>query len=182
LSARACNPLLRKDNLNTGEIKTLIANANWFSRLGCYGEDGGRSALRDLRAWNSSEFDINIDSHHAMIATQMDWLPNSRDEPDPIHCGALIEKLEQSEVQYREVLLETYKLALQSLRSVENPGLRSGRNDFAEAAKGAALYCVRMATVEVLAGEPVFWLDVLRLYSIGHWPCGLLPGRKLVAF
>jgi hypothetical protein len=109
-------------------------------------------------------------------------LPSSRDEPDPVHDRRLIELLERSEVQDRALVMEVYKQALQSLRSIRSPDLRSGRNDFTEAARGAALFCVRMATIEVVAEKPGFWVGALNLYAKGHWPCGLMPGRELVVY
>lgn len=168
--------------MNIEEIRAAIIQANWFESVGQYTECDGRLALKDLSAWDSLTFASNIDSFHAKVASQMDWLPSSRDSQDPIHFKKLIEKLDRWGVQYREVSMEVYKVALQSLRSVDNQKLRSGPNDFTEAAKGAALYCVRMAALEALANEPGFWLTALQLYCAGYWPCGLMPGNKLVVY
>ncbi len=78
--------------------------------------------------------------------------------------------------------MQQYKLALQSLRAVPDKPLCLGRNDFTPAAIGAALYCVRMTSLEILAGHHGFWCEALELYRQGHWPCGRLPDGKLVVY
>jgi hypothetical protein len=78
--------------------------------------------------------------------------------------------------------MEAYKLAMKSLREFEKERLKSGPNDFSEVAKGAALYCVRMAAMESLTDKPGFWTELMYFYSEGYWPCGLLGDGALVVY
>lgn len=78
--------------------------------------------------------------------------------------------------------MRQYKLALQSLRAVPDKDRCSGRNDFTPAAIGAALYCVRMASLEILAGHRSFWREALELYRQDHWHCRRLSNGTLVVY
>lgn len=112
----------------------------------------------------------------------MDWLPSSRDQPDPVHGESLMRLLKAGEISYHQEVMTNYKLALHALRAVPDRSICSGPHDFTPAAIGAALYCVRMASLEMLAGRSGFWLAALEIYRAGHWPCGLLPDGTLVVY
>jgi len=164
------------------DIKVEIEQANWFSRLGSYSAPKGHLALRDLHAWNNAEFDSSVDERSAAIASEMDWLPSSRDQDDPIHGEELMKYLEGAGINFKAVTLDLYKLSLKSLRTVDGMKICSGPNDFSQAAIGAALYCVRMAALEVMADKVGFWCALLKLYGKGYWPCGVLPDKTLVVY
>lgn len=168
--------------MNLDDLKREIECAKWFSLIGSYVAAEGYWALRDLHAWDRIKFASNVNEKDAQVATEMDWLPSSKDEEDPVHGRRLTEFLEENGVKFKPVILDIYKQALTSLRSVESMRLRSGSNDFSQAAVGAALYCVRMAVLEVMANKEGFWCALLRLYRHGYWPCGLLPDKTVVVY
>ena len=145
----------------------ILDGIAWFGALGSYRAQPGQLALAGLHAWDSA---------------RMTWLPTSRDQPDPIHGEALLQLLKQNGAPWREQVMANYKLALQSLRAVRDQTISSGPHDFTPAAIGAALYCVRMASLEILADQRGFWCKALALYRDGHWPCGLLHDGALVVF
>lgn len=163
-------------------IRHAVVNAQWFSALGSYQPSEGQIALPNLSAWDRPRFPAELDTSLAKIASDMDWLPSSRDQPDPIHGEHLRSILKDNGTAYQQEVLESYKLALKSLRVVPDRTIFSGANDFTQAAKDSAIYCVRMATLEVLSAQPDFWLDALMIYHEGNWPCGLLPDGTLVVF
>ncbi|MFB9240270.1 hypothetical protein IV454_23825 [Massilia antarctica] len=164
------------------DIKVEIEHAKWFSRLGSYSAPTGYLALADLRAWNNATFDSSIDERSANIASEMDWLPSSREEEDPIHGQRLMKYLEEAGINFKAVTLDLYKQSLKSLRSVDGMKICSGPNDFSQAAIGAALYCVRMAALEVMAGQIGFWCSLLKIFVKGYWPCGMLPDKTVVVY
>jgi len=168
--------------MSRDEIKLVIATSNWFSALGRYAGSKDRLSLADLHAWDQSIFTARTDKCEGAIAGNMEWLPSSRDQEDPIHGIELISLLEKTNPGYASTVLDLHKSALISLRAVPENSIMSGPNDFTQAAIGSALYCVRMAALESLANVPGFWCDVLKLYSDGFWPCGLMPDRRLVVY
>jgi hypothetical protein len=185
-SPKALPPVRRqacgKIDMTIDDIKVEIEHAKWFSRLGIYSEPLGHLALSDLHAWDNATFDSSIDERTAAIASEMDWLPSSREEEDPIHGKVLTQYLTEAGVNFRVVTLDLHKRTLKSLRSVDGMKICSGANDFSQAAIGAALYCVRMAALEVMADQNGFWCSLLHIYVKGHWPCGLLPDKTLVVY
>lgn len=144
-----------------------LDDIKWFSALGTFQALPGQMALPGLHAWNS---------------VRMDWLPTSRDQPDPIHGEALLTLLKQDGIPYVQDVMANYKLALHALRSVPDRLLSVGAHDYTPAAIGAALYCVRMASLEMLAQRQGFWCDALQLYRDGHWPCGRLADGTLIVY
>ncbi len=74
------------------------------------------------------------------------------------------------------------KMAMKSLHNIDSAGLKSGPNDFTEAAKGAALYCIRMSAIEVVLGKPGFWSELFHHYADGFWPCGILNNGVIVIY
>ncbi|NHZ45053.1 hypothetical protein [Massilia aquatica] len=94
----------------------------------------------------------------------------------------MTEFLEKNGIQFKPVILDVCKQAWASLRFAESMKLRSGPNDFTQAAIGAALYRVRMAALEVMADKAGFWCTLLRLYRHGYWPCGVLPDKTIVVY
>ncbi|KAB8044941.1 hypothetical protein [Janthinobacterium aquaticum] len=147
-------------------VTEAIEGARWFSAVGTYTAQPGQLAVSDLQ-----NFKGNIN-----------WLPTSRDQPDPIHGDALQALLKQGEPAIQAEVLKNYRLTLQSLRTVPDGTLRFVATDFTEAAKGAALYCVRMATLEMRAGCAGFWVGALEIYRQGNWPCALLADGTLLVY
>lgn len=168
--------------MNLDDINSEIEHAKWFSLLGSYVASEGYLALRNLHAWDKTTFTSNFNKKDAQIASEMDWLPSSKEEDDPIHGHRLTEFLEENDVQFKPIILDIHKRALTSLRSVESMKLRSGPNNFTQAALGAALYCVRMAVLEVMADKVGFWCALLRLYGNGYWPCGILLDKTVLVY
>ena len=168
--------------MNLDDVKWEIEHAKWFSLLGSYVAPEGYWSLRDLHAWDRPTFALSVNEKDARIASEMDWLPSSKDEEDPIHGRRLTEFLAGNGMKFNPVLLDVYKQASTSLRSVDSMKIRSGPHDFTQAAVGAALYCVRMAVLEVMANKVGFWCALLRLYRDGHWPCGVLPDKTIVVY
>ena len=144
-----------------------LDDIKWFSALGTFQALPGQMALPGLHAWNGA---------------RMDWLPTSREQPDPIHGEALLTLLKQDGIPYVQNVMADYKLALHALRSVPDRLLSVGAHDYTPAAIGAALYCVRMASLEMLAQRQGFWCDALQLYRDGHWPCGRLADGTLIVY
>lgn len=160
----------------------MLDGANWFGALGSYEAPRGQLALPDLHAWAGSGLAADTQSNSSGLARKMDWLPSSRDQNDPIHGESLRQLLKQNGAPWQQQVMSHYKLALQSLRAVPDKSICAGCNDFTPVAIGAALYCVRMASIEVLAQREGFWLAALELYRQGHWPCGLLADGTLVVY
>ncbi|OBV36941.1 hypothetical protein [Janthinobacterium psychrotolerans] len=144
-----------------------LDNISWFRAAGTFQAQPGQLALPSLHAWDSAS---------------MDWLPTSRGQPDPVHGDALPTLLKQAGTPYLQAVMANYKLALHSLRCVPDRLISKGAHDFTPAAIGAALYCVRMASLEMLAQREGFWLAALDLYRQGHWPCGLVADGTLVVY
>ena len=144
-----------------------LDDIKWFSALGTFQALPGQMALPGLHAWNGA---------------RMNWLPTSRDQPDPIHGEALLTLLKQDGIPYAQDVMADYKLALHALRSVPDRLISVGAPDYTPAAIGAALYCVRMASLEMLAQRQGFWCDTMQLYRDGHWPCGRLADGTLIVY
>jgi hypothetical protein len=162
------------------ELSDLVAEATWFSKLG--EPDVGADYVRipTLTPWaNQHTGDVAFEQ----IADQMDWLPSSRDQADPIHGRSLEQRSEAlgKKKEFSQKSLEVYKTALTALRRFEgHPALKVGPHDFTEAARGAALFAVSRAAYEALLGEPEFWCQLMNVYRAGHWPCGILPNKQIV--
>ncbi len=168
------------DTTTLAGLESRIVAADWFSRLGSFREQPGRRAIANLSAWDAAVFAPDTDPRLAAIAAEMDWLPASKDEPDPFHADVLASRLERSDSAR---VLDVCRAAMKSLRgATRRDALRSGPHDYAGAAERAALHCVRMAAIETVLGTPGPWNEVLALYLAGHWPCGILPGGDLVVY
>ncbi|MGY0218748.1 hypothetical protein ACWJJH_15385 [Endozoicomonadaceae bacterium StTr2] len=163
------------------ELIERLDTINWFSNIGQFDSDESKIAIPNLKAWDSSEFPSDLDKNVARIAASMDWLPSSKDQADPINVDALKIAL-QAVPDGKKLVLDAYKLAMKSLREFDKERLQSGPNDFSEAAKGAALYCVRMAAMESLTDKSGFWTDLIDSYAEGYWPCGLLSDGTVVVY
>jgi hypothetical protein len=159
----------------------VLSAVNWFSKVGEFEEKQGMISIPNLEAWDSSEFRPGLDKKLAKIAAEMDWLPTTRDQIDPIYGDKLKLGLRAIPEGSKQVLM-AYKLAMSSLRNIDKRSFISGPNDFTEAAKGAALYAVRMAAIESLMDKPGFWTDIFNCYSKGYWPCGLINSRIVVVY
>lgn len=163
------------------ELELLLQNTSWFEHLGEHMEEDQKFVrIRSLAPWGSSPTE---DERLEEVADQMDWLPSSRDQDDPIHGRSLEECAEQlgKKEEFSRRSLDIYRETLTSLRRFSgHTALKVGPHDFSEAARGAALYAARRAAYEVLLGNCGFWCFVMSLYSQGHWPCGILPNRTVV--
>lgn len=164
------------------EVKEMVIHANWFALIGSYQAWQGKLSISHLHAWDSEVFDTTIDSEHVHIAKNMDWLPTSRDQDDPIYGAYLIQELKCIEPEARAKVMDVYKMAMRSLRNVHNVRLVSGPNNFTNAAIGAALYCSKMAAIEAVICKQGEWCDLLRFYSDGYWPCGRMPNGDIVVY
>ena len=163
-------------------IHQLVEKATWFTALGTFQQQPGRLAIRHLLAWDESIFEPSIDGHHADIANAMNWLPSSRDQADPFYANQLRLEFQQQEAEVRSYVMQIYKAAMSGLRHVGHPLLHTHKHHFVEAAKGAALYAVRMAAIETACGRPGVWTELLQLYVEGHWPCGVMPTGEIIVF
>lgn len=160
-------------------IHQLVVQAKWFTALGTFQQQQGRLPIRHLSAWNENVFNPSIDAYHSDIASTMDWLPSSMDQADPFYTDQLILELQQQGAELRSQVMSIYKVAMSGLRHTDHPLLHTNKHHFIEAAKGAALYCVRMAAIEAACDRPGIWSELLHLYVAGHWPCGVLPNDEI---
>lgn len=171
---------LEASSLNLDELQSLIRRSEWFTRLGEPLAARGYVHLSNLNAWAEG---LPENSDNELIASQMEWLPSARDQPDPfaVEGARLAETDSTLHAEVGRAVLDTYKLALASLRSFQShPALIVGPHDFSEAARGAACYAARQAALEVLRNHPRTWCSIMRLYHAGHWPCGLIPDGRIV--
>lgn len=162
------------------ELQLLIENTVWFEHLAEPATPNGFVHIASLNPWaNIPTGDDRLEE----IADQMDWLPSSRDQDDPIHGRSLEERSDQlgKKQEHSRQSLETYKAALSSLRKFDgHAAFKAGPHDFTEAARGAAVYAARRAAYEVLLDDCGFWCSVMNIYSEGRWPCGILPSGEVV--
>ena len=162
------------------ELESILHEARWFEHLCEPLATNQFVQIRSLAPWTNLPTD---DADVAEIANQMDWLPSSRDQDDPIHGKSLEKRSEQlgKEEEHSRRSLDTYKKALASLRTFNgHPALKVGAHDFTEVARGAALFASRRAAYEILVGDCGFWCSAMIVYGQGHWPCGILPNRSMV--
>ncbi len=162
------------------ELILLIRNTEWFQQLGQPGVDDEYVRLPNLQPWSDGG---SANPMAEQLADKMAWLPSARDQDDPIHRHSLEKRAEvlgkKQECTNRS--LEAYKATLMTLRTFDgHPVLKVGPRNFAEAARGAALYATRRAAYEALIEEPSFWCRLMNVYHSGHWPCGILPDRRIV--
>lgn len=129
-------------------IHQLVVRAEWFVALGTFQQQLSKLPIRHLSAWNERVFNPSIDAYHSDIASTMEWLPSSRDQTDPFYADQLILEFQQQGAELRSHVIQAYKAAMSGLRHVEHPLLHTTKHHFVETAKGAALYCVRMAAIE----------------------------------
>lgn len=164
------------------ELETLIQTARWFEHLGEPLANEGIVQIPTLAPWASLPTD---NDELERVADQMEWLPSSRDQDDPIHGTSMEERSAQrgKKDEYSRRSLEIYNRALVSLRGFDgHSALRIGPHDFTEAARGAAIFASRRAVYEILLSECGFWCSVMNFYGQGHWPCGILPNEVVVVF
>jgi len=158
------------------ELCMLAKEATWFSKLGEPDVECEYVRISTLAPWANHQTGDEI-------ADQMEWLPSSREQDDPIH-GRSLEHCSEflgTKKEFSQKSLEVYKTTLTALRSFDgHPALKVGPHDFTEAARGAALFAVRRAALEILHGEPGFWCRLMKVYRAGHWPCGILPSKQVV--
>jgi len=164
------------------EIALKISTIKWFSNVGAFPGRAGMQPISDLSAWSELIFAAGIDTRHAIIAADMDWLPTDRSQDDPFNGRVLFDALQEAEAQTQALVKDLYRQTTKSLRTMDSSKLTSGAHDFSEAARGGALYCSRMAAIETAIGKPARWLDLLEIYGAGHWPCGRLPNGDIVVY
>ncbi|WP_133858909.1 hypothetical protein [Comamonas sp. JUb58] len=168
--------------MNIDSLIFKIAEANWFSAVGAFGCKKGMQSITSLAAWDSDIFSGNLNTSDAIIAAQMDWLPSSKDQVDPFYGNLLIEKWGEVKLNFENNIMEIYRKTLHSLRMANNSKLTSGPHNYFEVAKGSALYCSRMAAIEIAIDHPSIWNELINLYIEGYWPCGLLPNGDVVVY
>lgn len=162
------------------ELCELSKEAAWFSRLGEPDVPSDHFRIPDLAPWANMESD---DGSCEENIDQMEWLPSSREQDDPVYGHSLEQRGEALGImqELSQESLKVYKIALTALRRCDgHAALKAGPHDFTESARGAALFAVRRAAYEVLLGEPGFWCSLMKLYYAGHWPCGILPNKQIV--
>ena len=158
------------------------AGVNWFSQVGTYPGGAGRQAIQSLLAWDAEHVGAQVDARHAEIAVHMDWLPTGYDQDDPFLGGLLTQKLKGAGSTNQTQVMDACKQAMRALRQLDASGLVSGPHDYSQAARGAALYAVRMAAIETVLSMPGIWSQLLSLYLMGYWPCGRLPNGDVVVY
>lgn len=168
--------------MNIDFIIFKIAEANWFSAVGTFRDKKGMQSITSLAAWDSDIFSENLNARDTRIAAQMDWLPSSKNQIDPFYGDLLIEKWNEVKPDFEDKVMEIYKKTLYSLRAADISKLISGPHNYFEVAKGSALYCSRMAAIEIAIDHPSIWNELIDLYIEGYWPCGLLPNGDIVVY
>ncbi|AYM96598.1 hypothetical protein EAG14_11590 [Acidovorax sp. 1608163] len=151
--------------MTVSELEDGLRSAQLFSMCGQFRSEPGAIRLQ--------------------LAIDWDWLPTSRDQPDPIHGLKQLEQLEAAGLgpKRRAVELSLAKAVLAGQRSVERyPVLIEGPDDYAQAALAGAQFAARMAGRELLLEQPGFWVKAVTLYIAGFWPCGTLPNQDLVVY
>ncbi len=162
------------------ELIALIKETDWFSRLGDPDVENVYIRISTLAPWANEP---TGDEELERTADQMEWLPSSRDQDDPIRGRSLEQRAEVlgKKEEFSRQSLEIYKTTLATLRKFQgHPALKVGPHDFTEAARGAALFAARRSAYEVLVGQPDFWCRLMNIYHAGHWPCGILPNKQIV--
>lgn len=164
------------------DLVTILEESIWFERVGQGNIQGSFVKIATLAPWGQ-EASNNRDAER--VADQMNWLPSSRDQNDPIHGRSLEIRAEAIGLlaDHKKRALDICKVALTSLRRFDgNPRLIVGPHDFSEAARAAAVFAARRAAHEILLREPGFWCRAMEIYHLGHWPCGILPSNRLVVY
>jgi len=155
-------------------LKQQIERTNWFIRSRTFPEAANVIALRTLKTSESSNSD------------EWDWLPTTFASLDPIHIPELSTVARQNGRydDYRIVVKEVYKVALVSLRKMDDHNLlfRVDASNVAPAVRGAALFAARSAAGEIVLEIPGFWCSIMPYYFNGYWPCGLADDKRLVIF
>jgi len=167
------------------ELTDLIHTTDWFSCLGqeYHGKGLQVVQLPNLDQWSRVTDILPDDRVPDLIAGGMEWLPSQRDMVDPIHRDFLEQRAVElgKRAEFGERSSEIYKVALAALRGFQgDPFLKVGPHDFAEAARGSALFAVRRAAFEILLGIPGFWCRLMHVYADGHWPLGVMPTGDVV--
>ena len=165
------------------ELRTRIAGAAWFSRLGRFESVVGYQAVGE-EEWRRGiaravRTELLGENHQGLVEQ---WLPTTRDQPDPIREDELKALEETSDRRaLRDARVAVFGLTLRSLRGrSDSELLRIGRTDLSIAARGAAGYAMRRAATEILLDSRGFWCELADLYHRGHWPFGI-RGAGLVA-
>ncbi len=162
--------------MTSQELESLIEEIDWFQNLGTPIAITGAVQIPNLAPWADSPIASDV-------ADNMDWLPSSHHEVDPIHNGLLRKRAGEmsKEAEIRKRNLKIYKKTQLSLRRFgDHSLLRAGPHHFKGAACGAALFAARHASFEILVDEVGFWCTAMNIYASGHWPCGILPDTTLV--
>ena len=153
------------------ELREQILATNWFARVGHFTPCESYRAIETLEPPQETEDD-------------WDWLPTTSTQDDPIHQPSLKE-IAHSQGRDKELaskIHEFYKLALVSLRKADdtNSLFHVGVHNLFPAAKGAALFAVRMAVAEIVTENQGFWCCVVSLYCEGFYPCGYSLSEVIV--
>lgn len=112
------------------ELELLIQKACWFEHLGEPLTNRGFVQVSSLGPWAKLQ---TGDDELEEIANQMEWLPSSREQTDPIHGSSMEERSAQGgkSEEYSRGSLDIYKKTAASLRHFEGlPALKIGPHDF----------------------------------------------------
>jgi hypothetical protein len=63
-----------------------------------------------------------------------------------------------------------------------NPLLKVGPHDSTNAARGGALFAMRMAAVEIVVDKQQFWCCLVSLFETGFWRRGLTKSSEILVF
>jgi len=151
--------------MTLSELEVGLRSAQLFSACGQFRSEPGAIQLQLAIGW--------------------DWLPTSRDQPDPIHGHTQLDQLDAAGLgpERRAAELCLAKAILAGQRSIESyPVLVEGPDDYGQAALAGAQFAARMAARELLLEQPGLWVKVVRLYLAGFWPCGILPNQDLAVY
>ncbi len=168
------------------ELKGLVTRTEWFGRVGTFPGDDHMIPIRQVRADGAFDIVVDFDTPGGPdLAVEWQWLPTTKEEPDPIYNASLKELAKQTgkETAVHEAVLEIYRTVLSCLAKVErHSSLQVGHHDSTNAAKGGALYATRMAATEIVLGKEGFWCSAVRLYAAGYWPRGITKTGDLLVF
>jgi hypothetical protein len=158
----------RSAKMNLELLRISVPQTDWFSKVGSATAVSGAEVLRSL-----SEEDDDL-------PLEWEWLPTTQSDIDPFHGDSHRMKLDDEGMRERRQREERQFMtaALAAIpERISNPGFVVGPHDFSGAARGAAVYAMRMAVRECLADQPGIWCRIAQIYFDGRWPCGLVHTR-----
>jgi len=161
--------------MTLAELHHAADTAQWFKNMGTFTGDECLVPLRNLEAWGSGGTASDEE-----VADTMTWLPTSSDGEDPFHDWVPFKKTPHA-ADCIDAAKLVYKLTLISLRNMaKNELLFVSEHNFTQPARGAALFAFYSAALEITFAQLGPWIQIVKLYNAGHWPCGILPDKRIV--